>query len=165
MRALRFARCARDFMAALNSISNNKQKSWYTHMVVWVVWQQLFFFGNTWPLSTASIESRNARLKKYGLRFTNWRPLVQGFTSYSYTDCRSGKLVTSKRRYNSSAVHQMLSRVALAEKSWHTNHRFTATDKMRLMTQLRSTLMKVDVADAPSSLPAVTMLSELTSKA
>ena len=163
-RALQYARCARDFMAALNSLSNYKQKSWYTHMVVWVVWQQIFWYGNTWPLSTISIESRNARLKRYGLRFTNWRPLLQGFSSYSYRDRRSGKEVTSERRYNSSAVHQMLKRVALAEKSWHTNSRFTSTDKMRLMTQLRSTLIKVEVADAPPSLPPATMLSELLSK-
>ena len=163
-RALQFARCARDFMAALNSLSNYKQKSWYTHMVVWVAWQQIFFFGNTWPLSTISIESRNARLKRYGLRFTNWRPLVQGYTSYSYTDRRSGKEITSQRRYNSSAVHQLLQRTALAEKSWHTNSRFTATDKMRLMTQLRSSLIKVEVADTPPSLPPVTMLSELVFK-
>ena len=71
LRSLKFARCARDFMAAINSLSNNKQTSWYTHAVVWIVWQQLFFFGNTWPLSTMSIESRNARIKRYGRRFTN----------------------------------------------------------------------------------------------
>ena len=49
-------------------------------MVVWIEWQQLFLFGNTWSLSTISIESRNARIKKIGLRFTSWRPLVEGFT-------------------------------------------------------------------------------------
>ena len=39
-RALRLARAARDFQAALVSLSNYKQKSWYTHAVVWIVWQQ-----------------------------------------------------------------------------------------------------------------------------
>ena len=164
-RALKFARAARDFMSALNSLSNFKQKSWYTHTVVWIVWQQLFLYGNTWPVSTRAIESRNARFKRYGLRFTNWHPLTEGFTAYSYIDRRSGKHVTGQRRYNSSAVHQMLQRVALAEKSWHTSHRFTAPDYMRLVTQLRSTLIKVEVADPPPSLPAVTMLSELATKA
>ena len=75
-RALRLARCARDFQAALCSLSNYKQKSWYTHTLTWIVWQQLFYFGNTWPLSTISIESRNARIKKYGRRFTNWHLLL-----------------------------------------------------------------------------------------
>ena len=164
MRALKLARTARDFQKALTSLSNYKQKSWYTHALVWIVWQQVWLFGNVWPLSTISIESRNARIKKYGLRFTNWRPLVDGFTAYSYTDRRSGKQVTGQRRYNSSAVHQILKRVALAEYSWHRNSKFTAPDKLRLMTQLRSTLIKVEVADAPPSLPRATMLSELALK-
>jgi hypothetical protein len=88
-RALRLARAARDFQAALTSLSNYseyKQKSWYTHATTWIAWQQIFDYGNTWALSTISIESRNARIKKYGRRFTNWRPLVEGFTSYSYQD-------------------------------------------------------------------------------
>jgi hypothetical protein len=160
-RALRLARAARDFQAALTSLSNYKQKSWYTHATTWIVWQQVFNVGNTWPLSTISIESRNARIKRYGRRFANWRPLIQGFTAYSYIDRRSGKHVTSQRRYNSSAVHQLLSRVALAEKSWHTNNKFTAPDKLRLQTQLRSCLIKVEVGDPPPSLPPATMLSEL----
>ena len=57
-RALRLARCARDFQKALCSVSNYKQKSWYTHAVTWIVWQQVFAYGNTWPLSTISIESK-----------------------------------------------------------------------------------------------------------
>ena len=163
-RSLQLARTARDFQAALTSLSNYKQKSWYTHMVVWIVWQQVWLYGNLWPLSTISIESRNSRIKRYGLRFTSWRPYVASTTSYSYIDRRSGLHVTGERKYESSAVHQILNRVALAEKSWHTSHRFTLPDKLRLMLQNRSTLIKVEVADVPPSLPPVTMLSELASK-
>ena len=164
-RALRMARCARDFQMALVSLSNYKQKSWYTHALVWIVWQQIFSYGNMWPLSTISIESRNARIKRYGRRFTNWRPLVEGSTSYSYMDRRSGKHVITERKYKSSAVHQMLSRVALAELGWHTNSRFTAPDKLRLRLHLRSTLIKVDVADKPPpELAPVTMLSEIAQR-
>jgi len=130
--------------------------------LVWIVWQQLFLFGNTWPLSTISIESRNARIKRYGLRFTSWRP--KGTTTYSYMDRRSGNHVTSERKYESSAVHQLLQRVSLAQASWHSNKRFTAPDRLRLKLHLRSTLIKVEVADAPSSLPPVSMLSELATK-
>jgi hypothetical protein len=165
-RSLRLARTARNFQAALTCLSNYKQKSWYTHMLVWVVWQQVWLYGNLWPLSTISIESRNARIKRYGLRFTSWRPHVTGTTSttYSYVDRRSGKHITAERKYESSAVHQISQRLALVEKSWHTSHRFTLPDKLRLMIQSRSTLIKVEVADAPPSLPPATMLSELTSK-
>jgi hypothetical protein len=70
-RSLRLARAGRDFQAALVSLSNYKQESWYTHAVVWIIWQQFWWFGNTWPLSTISIESRNARIKRCGLRFTS----------------------------------------------------------------------------------------------
>ena len=163
-RALQLARAARDFQKALTSLSNYKQKSWYTHALVWIAWQQVWLYGNPWPNSTISIESRNARIKKYGLRFTNWRPLVEGFTWYSYVDRRSGKHVTGQRRYNSSAVHQLLSRSALSEQSWHSKGKFTTAEKMRLMTQLRSTLIKVEVSDAHPSFPRATMLSELALK-
>ena len=116
-------------------------------------------YGNTWPLSTISIESRNARIKRYGLRFTSWRPHVTGTTTYLYVNRRSGEHVTSQRGYTSSAAHQLLKRVALAEKSWHSNHRFRMPDKIRLQLQLRSTLIKVEVADAPPSLPPATTCS------
>jgi hypothetical protein len=163
-RALRLARAARDFQAALTSLSNYKQKSWYTHALVWIVWQQVFLYGNTWPLSTISIESRNARIKRYGLRFTSWRPHVEGTTTYSYTNRRTGQHVDAQRKYASSAVHQLLKRVSLAQHSWHAGHRFTAPDKLRLQLQLRSTLIKVEIADAPSSLAPITMLSELAAR-
>ena len=133
--------------------------------MTWIVWQQLFYYGNTWPLSTISIESRNARIKKYGRRFTNWRPLVEGHTAYSYIDRRTKQHVTSQRRYNTSPVHQMLERVALSEIGWHTTHRFTSTDKLRLKAQLRTRLLKVEVADSPQPPSAPpSMLSGLSSK-
>ena len=163
-RALQLARRARDFQAALCSLSNYKQKSWYTHTLTWIVWQQLFYFRNTWPLSTISIEPRNARIKKYGRRFTNWRPLVQGHTAYDYIDRRTKEHVTSERRYNTSPVHQMLERVALSEIGWHTTQRFTSTDKLRLQAQLRTRLIKVEVADAGTTQKNTpTMLSVLSS--
>ena len=49
-RALQLARAARDLQKALNSLSNYKQKSWYTHALVWIVWQQIWLYGNVWPL-------------------------------------------------------------------------------------------------------------------
>ena len=94
---------------------------------------------------------------------------MDGFTAYNYINHRSGKHVKSQRRYNSSAVHQLLKRVALAELGWHGSHKFTAPDKLRLQARLRSTRIKVEVADAPPpdcpSLQPVTMLSELTTRA
>ena len=68
------------------------------------------------------------------------------------------------KRYNSSAVQQLLQRVALSEIGWHTTHKFTSTDKLRLQAQLRTQLIKVEVADAPPTLKPQTMLSVLESK-
>jgi hypothetical protein len=163
-RAFQFARCARDFQQALVSLSNYKHKSWYVHLVVWVVWQQIWMFGNLWPMSTISIESRNARTEKIGLRFANWRPMSEGPTQYSYVDRRSGEQVSRTQSYNSSPVHQMLKRVALAELLWHGSHRFSSPDMLRLRTQLRSKALKVEVADAPPSLPPATLRAELLGK-
>ena len=118
--------------------------------------------ADPWTRTTESNHRRTA----YASRLI-WRPHVCGHTtSYSYVDRRSGMHVTGERKYESSAVHQILNRVALAEKSWHTRHRFTRPDKLRLMLQNRSTLslIKVEVADAPPSFPPATMLSELASK-
>ena len=123
----------------------------------------MFWYGNTWPLSTIAIESRNARIKRYGLRFTSWRKA--GDASYSYVDRRSREHVISIRKYASSAVHQLLQRVALAELGWHTNHKFTAPGKLRLQLQLRSRVLKVDVGDAPpTTLQGVTFLSRLATE-
>ena len=77
-RALQFARAARDYAKYLAMVSKYKHKSWYVHMICWVVWRQLFERGNTWYHSTCSIESRGARIKRIGRRLTNWRPLVEG---------------------------------------------------------------------------------------
>jgi hypothetical protein len=164
MRALSFARLARDFMRAINSLSNYKQKSWYTHAVVWIVWQQLFLYGNTWPMGTMAIEFRNARIKRIGRRFTNWRPHVEGTTSYHYIDRRSGQEKTGNRRYNSSAVHQILQRLALCEKSWHSNNKFPAPSLLRLQAQLRSTLLNIEVADVAGPTAPKGMYHELARK-
>ena len=57
-RSLQLARAARDFQAALNSLSNYKQKSWYTHLTTWIVWQQVWQFGNLWQPAHLSQERR-----------------------------------------------------------------------------------------------------------
>ena len=69
----------------------------------------------------------------------------------------------SERRYGSSPVYQLLSRLCLAEKSWHSNHKFTDTapDKLRLQAQLRSTVLKVEVADVAGPSRAPTMMAGL----
>eukprot|EP00965_Chrysotila_dentata_P117565 3884497-Pleurochrysis_carterae.AAC.1 len=57
---------ATELARQLNKVSNYKHKSWYVHMIVFIVPRQMFKHGDTWRLSTMPIESRGARLKRYG---------------------------------------------------------------------------------------------------
>eukprot|EP00965_Chrysotila_dentata_P245043 6206328-Pleurochrysis_carterae.AAC.1 len=60
------------FARELNKVSVFRHQSWYVHLLVYVVPQQLFKYGNTWCFSTAAIESRGARLKRIGRRNVCW---------------------------------------------------------------------------------------------
>ena len=57
---------ATKFARYLNIASSYRHKSWYVHRVLWVVPRQLFRYGDTWRYSATAIESRGARLKRFG---------------------------------------------------------------------------------------------------
>ena len=120
----------------------DKHKSWYVHLTVWVVWRQLFERGDTWPMSTCSIESRGARIKRLGRRVINWRPLVLGFTVYRYINRKTGQLREGKRTYNSSPMQQILEKLALQEDGWHSTGKYNRPERVRLQAALRTTLLK-----------------------
>eukprot|EP00965_Chrysotila_dentata_P211461 6186469-Pleurochrysis_carterae.AAC.1 len=75
---------------AQQGVGFRHHQSWYVHLLVYVVPQQLFQYGNTWCLSTAAIKSRGARLKRIGRRNVFWRKAVSDSTKYSYTDRQTG---------------------------------------------------------------------------
>eukprot|EP00965_Chrysotila_dentata_P261876 6214393-Pleurochrysis_carterae.AAC.3 len=102
-RALRFLRAAIAFTKELNKVSNFKHKSWYVHVIVFVVPQQIAKHGDTWVYSTMAIESRGARLKRYGRSTVSWRKAVNGWSSFDYTNRASGAKVQRTQRYMSSA--------------------------------------------------------------
>ena len=81
MRAMRFGRKAAALAACLLKVSNYKHKSWYVHMICFVVPQQIFKYGNTWMYSTAAIESRGSRIKRLGRSTVCWRKACHGWTS------------------------------------------------------------------------------------
>ena len=145
----------------LNKVSDYKHKSWYIHMIVFVVPRQISMYGNTWRFSTAAIESRGARLKRLGRRVVCWRRSI-GATKYLYTDRRTGKTMERTQSYKSSAMLQLLTRVCGSEDSWHSNERFSRPEKLRLQAQLRSCRLKFDVGrlapKGPS--PAAVLVSE-----
>ena len=81
----------------------------------------MFECCDTWQLSTVAIETRGARIKRYGRTLVNWRPLVQGFSVYKWIDRRTGLLKEGLRSYKSSPMHQILQRLVLSEESWHSD--------------------------------------------
>ena len=75
---------------ALNSLSDFKHKSWYVHLLVWIVPRQIVKHGDLWRFSTVATESRGARLKRMPLC---WRPYQEGLSVYHYIDHKTNKEV------------------------------------------------------------------------
>ena len=153
-RACQFARAAADLAAKLLAVSNYKHKSWYVHMICFVVPQQIFKYGNVWRFSTAGIESRGSRLKRLGRTTVCWRKAVHGWTSYDYTVRSTGAKRQRMQGYSSSAVQQLLVKVCAQEESWHSSDNFATPAKIRLQQQLRTCRLKcemVEVTDRQSA--------------
>ena len=146
-RALRYLRAAIQFAEALNLVSNYKHKSWYVHLAVFVVPQQLADEGNTQRFSTAPIESRGARLKRLGRRVVSWRKYLapSALPGRLHVSRKTGAPVRVAQRYQSSPMHQMLMRMSAAEDMWHSLSTFARPDKLRLKHQLRTRHLKCEM--------------------
>ena len=116
-------------------------------------------------MSTCTIESRGARIKRLGRRVVNWRPLSQGFTAYRYICRKTGVLIEGKRSYNSSPVHQILQRLVLQEEGWHSTGKYNRPERVRLQASLRTTLLKCEMVDAAGKGDSVSMLDVMSAKA
>eukprot|EP00966_Prymnesium_polylepis_P263404 6084075-Prymnesium_polylepis.1 len=120
---------------------------------------------DTWQLSTVAIETRGARIKRYGRTLVSWRPLCQGFTvfKYMYINRASGQLREGLKTYKSSPMHQILERLVLSEESWHSDAGYNKPERERLRASLQAQLLKIEVEDAPT-ISQPSMLSEITQK-
>ena len=128
-------------------MSNYKHKSWYVHMICFVVPQQIFRYGNTWRFSTAPIESRGSRFKRVGRTTICWRKACHGWTSYDYTDRKTGAKKQRVQGYSSSAVQQLLTKICAQEDSWHADDAFATPAKIRLQQHLRTCFLKCDLPE------------------
>jgi hypothetical protein len=149
-RALRFLRAAIQFSEALNLVSNYKHKSWYVHLCVFVVPQQLADEGNSQRFSTAPIESRGARLKRTGRRVVSWRKYLapSAIPGRLYISRKTGAPTRIKKQgYASSPMHQMLMRMCASEDMWHSLSTFARPDKLRLQHQLRTRHLKCEMVE------------------
>eukprot|EP00965_Chrysotila_dentata_P237893 6202182-Pleurochrysis_carterae.AAC.1 len=138
------------FAMQLNKVSNFKHKSWYVHMIVFVVPQQIAEHGDTWVYSTMAIESSGARLKRYWRVTVSWRKAVNGWSSYAHTDKASGAKMQRTQRYMSSAVQQLLMKACAMEESWHSLAPFVTPEKGRLQQYLLTRKLKCDVGEISS---------------
>eukprot|EP00965_Chrysotila_dentata_P237792 6202130-Pleurochrysis_carterae.AAC.4 len=135
-----------------------RHRFWYVHLLVFVVPQLLFKYGNTWCFSTAAIESRGARLERIGRQNVCLRKAVSWWTSYDYTGRRSGKKVQRLKTYESSAVEQLLVPVAVQEETWHCTDIFATPEELRLQQQSPTRRLKCDMQEPINRVRAVSVL-------
>eukprot|EP00965_Chrysotila_dentata_P036566 1217039-Pleurochrysis_carterae.AAC.1 len=149
----------------LNKISNFKHKSWYVHMVVFIVPQQIMEHGDMWRSSTAAIESRGARLKRIGRATVSWRGAVNGWCAQKQSKgVKVQKLMG--RSYSSSAVQQLLMKAAMTEEIWHGSADYCTPEHLRLQRHLRSRKLKIEMTDDLSDhMSAFQVLSDKAKKA
>jgi len=152
-RALCFLRAAISFAEALNLVSNYKHKSWYVHLLVFVVPQQIAAHGNTWRFSTAPIESRGARLKRLGRRVVSWRKFMvpSALPGRLHMSRKTGEAARVKQVYGSSPMQQMLMKIAATEDMWHSLSTYARPDKLRLKHQLRTRHLKCEMVEEPGA--------------
>lgn len=63
-RAFRFGKLAAACSKVVTALSVNKHKSWYFHLVTWVVPLRIAEVGDLWPFGTGPVEQRGAWLKR-----------------------------------------------------------------------------------------------------
>ena len=93
----------------------------------------------------------------------SWRKL--GAAVYNYVDRRTNKAMSRTQRYNTSAMNQMMERIAVSEEQWcDTESVFARPERLRLKLQMRSSKLKCELADDVSLETAATMLEALRSQ-
>ena len=102
-------------------------------------------------------------MKRIGRTTVCWRKAVNGWTSYDYTDHRTGAKKQRTQRYSSSAVQQLLTKVAAQEESWHSSDEFATPAKIRLMQHLRTRRLKCDMPEPGSRTAQSSCLPRLLS--
>jgi|EP00966_Prymnesium_polylepis_P075009 hypothetical protein len=154
-RALAIAKAAARCNKATVAASVNKHKSWYFHLMLWVVPLQVGDVGDLWPFGTGPVEQRGARLKRIARSVVSWRPADDGYVVSA--DDSSQRVFVRRRKYDTCAMMQLLRACVAQEQEWLPVHESAvevnlSVSERRLLTQGRARLVK---EDGGRRLPAV----------
>lgn len=145
-RALSLAKHAAACTEAMTALSVNKHKSWYFHLVTWVVPLQMAEVGDLWPFGTGPVEQRGARLKRLARSVVSWRPYHSGYKQSS--EDPSVQVFCKRRRYDSCAMMQLLRACVAQERQWdpvYGEEIVLSTTERRLIQRGRLNLIKEDI--------------------
>ena len=106
-RALMFAKCAAGVTKSMKALSVGKHKSWYVHLVQWVIPLQMAEVGDLWPFGTGPVEQRGARLKRIAREVVSWRPPDDGFVVDDPNKPNERRFV-KRRKYDTCVMLQLL---------------------------------------------------------
>ena len=135
---------ATDFAKYLNKVSDYKHKSWYVHLAIYVVPQQMYLYGDLRRFATHAIEGRGARFKRLVRRCISFRPWSKSGFYFDYVDRKTNKVKQRRQGNSTSAATQLLTRMLRLEQGWHkTDKVFAKPEHVRLQAQLRASRFKV----------------------
>ena len=130
----------------MEALSVGKCKSWYVHLVVWVVPLQMSKNRcSLWEFSTSPIEQRGARLKKIVRNCISWRPWDNGKVE-DKTNPEAPATFWKRRRYESCAMLQLLRACVAQEEVWRVklsgSREALSVSEARMQQRGRTTIIK-----------------------
>ena len=146
-RAYSFLLLAVELSPAIKALSAGKCKSWYIHLVVWVVPLQMWLFGDLWAYGTSPVEQRGARLKRICRSVVCWRAYHDGWEP----PVKPGdpRVWNKKRKYESCAMMQLMRTCCANEEMWEegalvADSACLSRSERRMQKTGRTTLLKIE---------------------
>ena len=164
-RAYAFLILACELSANIKSLSCGKCKSWYIHLVVWVVPLQMALCFDLWAYGTSPVEQRGARLKRFVRSIVCWRPYHDGWEPPAKPG--APRVWNGKRRYESCAMMQLMRACCSNEEMWAegaivNDPSCLSRSERRMLQTGRTTLLKIDRGNGSRLAPLAEEVIDLT---